>query len=195
MTAASHARTCRSIIVAVSTGRRAFLGTIGGFAAGFIVAALLHAYPKDQVTRHRYCQLCAEYEETYREGVILGARTENKSRFGGPLQRLLAPSIGEHEHRYTEWATIFPTFGVPDEHPEVAERIRGIRELEEDPHAISALEQAMRQDEARATRLIQRLIDPAEKLSMTVIMPLERNELSWDERWGQVEKNLAARKE
>jgi hypothetical protein len=180
--------------VAVSTRRRAFLGTIGGFAAGFVVATLLHNYPKDVVTRCRYCQLCAEYEETYREGVILGARTENKSRFGGPLQRLLAQSVGEHEHRYTEWATIFPTFGVPDEHPEVAERIRGIRELEDDPHAISALEQAMRQDEERTTRLIQRLIDPAEGLSMTVISPLERNTLSWDDRWAQVEQKLAAPK-
>jgi len=184
----------RSIIVAVSTQRRAFIGTIGGFAAGFVVATLLHNYPKDEVTRHRYCQLCAEYEETYREGVILGARTENKSLFGGPLRRLLAPSVGEHEHRYTEWATIFPTFGVPDEHPEVAERIRGIRELEESPQAISALEQAMRQDEERTTRLIQRLLDPAERLSMAVISPLERDELSWDERWAEVEKKLAAPK-
>jgi hypothetical protein len=176
----------------MSTGRRAFLGTIGGFAAGFVVATLLHNYPKDQVTRHRYCQRCAEYEETYREGVILGARTESKSRFGGPLHRLLAPSVGEHEHHYTEWATIFPTFGVPNEHPEIAEQTREIRELEDDPHAISALEQAMRQDEARTTRLIQRLIDPAEGLTKTVIMPLMRNELSWDERWAQVEKTLAA---
>lgn len=176
----------------MSTGRRAFLGTIGGFAAGFVVATLLHNYPKDQVTRHRYCLRCTAYEETYREGVILGARTEDASRVGGPLHRLLAPSVGEHEHRYTEWATIFPTFGVSNEHPEVAERIRGIRELEDDPHAISALEQAMRQDQARTTRLIQRLIDPAEGLPMTVIMPLVRSELSWDERWAQVEKKLAA---
>ena len=176
----------------MSTRRRGFLGTIGDFAAGFVVATLLHNYPKHQVTRHRYCQLCAEYEESYREGVILGARTDDKSRFGGPLRRLLAQSVGEHEHRYTEWATIFPTFGVPDEHPEVAERIRGIRELEDDPYAISALEQAMRQDEARTTRLIQRIIDPAEGLSITVISPLMRDELSWDERWAQVEKRLAA---
>jgi hypothetical protein len=178
----------------VSTRRRAFLGTIGGFAAGFVVATLLHSYPKDHVTRHRYCQLCAEYEETYREGVILGARADGKSRFGGPLQRLLAQSVGEHEHRYTEWATIFPTFGVPAEHPEVADRIRSIRELDESPHAISALEQAMRQDEERTTRLIQRLIDPAEGLSMAVIMPLQRDDLSWDERWAQVEKQLATPK-
>lgn len=152
---------------------------------------LLHNYPKDEVTRHRYCQLCAEYEESYREGVILGTRTEDKTLFGGPLRRLLAPSVGEHEHRYTEWATIFPTFGVPEEHPEVAERIRGIRELEASPQAISALEQAMRQDEERTTRLIQRLLDPADALSITVISPLQREELSWDERWALVEKKLA----
>lgn len=170
------------------------LGTIGGFAAGFVVATLLHSYPKDEVTRHRYCQLCAEYEETYHEGVILGARTESKSRFGGPLRRLLAQSVGEHEHRYTEWATIFPTFGVPNEHPEVAERIRGIRELEASPQAISALEQAMRQDEARTTRLIQRLLDPAEGLSLAVIAPLGRDELGWDERWAAVEQQLKAPK-
>jgi hypothetical protein len=52
----------------------------------------------------------------------------------------LAPGLAE------AWATIFPTFGVPAEHPEVAERIRGIRELEESPQAIAALELAMRQD-------------------------------------------------
>lgn len=184
----------RGILVAVSSKRRTFLGTIGGFAAGFVVATLLHSHPKDEVTRHRYCQLCAEYEETYHEGVILGARTESKSRFGGPLRRLLAQSVGEHEHRYTEWATIFPTFGVPNEHPEVAERIRGIRELEASPHAISALEQAMRQDEARTTRLIQRLLDPAEGLSLAVIAPLGRDELGWDERWAAVEQQLKAPK-
>lgn len=179
----------------MSTTRRAILGTIGGFAAGFVVAALLHSYPKDHVTRHRYCQLCAEYEETYREGVILGARSENKSLFGGPLRRLLAPSVGEHEHRYTEWATIYPTFGVPEEHPEIAERIRGIRELEASPHAISALAQAMRQDAAWTTRVIQRYLDPAGGLSLAVFSPLERNELSWEERFAQVEQKLAAPRE
>lgn len=176
---------------AMSTGRRIFFGTVGGFAAGFVVATLLHNYPKDQVTRHRYCLVCAEYEETYREGVVLGARTEDKSRFGGALHRLLAPAVGEHEHRYTAWATIFPTFGVPTEHPEVAEKIRAIQELDDSPQAISALEQAMRQDPARTTRLIQRLIDPAEGLSITVIMPLQQHQLGWDERWAQVDEKLA----
>jgi hypothetical protein len=176
---------------AMSTNRRVFLGTLGGFAAGFVVATLLDNYPKDQVTRHRYCLVCAEYEETYREGVILGARSENKSSFGGPLRRLLAPAVGEHEHRYTEWATIFPTFGVPEEHPRVAEKIRAIQELDASPQAISALEQAMRHDKERTIRLIQRLIDPAEGLSITVIMPLENAALGWDERWAQVEKKLA----
>jgi hypothetical protein len=176
---------------AMSTNRRVFLGTLSGFAAGFVGAMLLHSYPKDVVTRHRYCLVCAEYEETYRESVILGARTDSKSRFGGPLQRLLAPAVGEHEHRYTEWATIFPTFGVPEEHPEIAEKIRAIRELDESPQAISALEQAMRQDPQRTIRLIQRLIDPAEGLSITVIMPLQNHQLGWDERWARVEKKLA----
>lgn len=178
----------------MSTQRRVFLGTIGGFAAGFVVAALLHNYPKDQATRHRYCRICAEYEETYREGVILGGRTETSLLSGGPLRRLLAPSVGEHEHHYTEWATIHPTFGVPVEHPEVAERIRVIRELEQDPHAISALAQAMRHDEARTIRLMQRLIDPDEGLSMGVISPLGQDALRWDERWARVEKQLAAPK-
>lgn len=163
--------------------------------AGFVVAALLHNYPKDQVTRHRYCQLCAEYEQTYREGVILGGRSETIEMAAGPLRRLLASSVGEHEHHYTEWATIHPTFGVPIEHPEVAERARSIRELERNPHAISAIEQAMQHDEARTTQLIQRFLDPTGGLSMAVISPLERDELSWDERWALVEKSQAVRKE
>lgn len=179
----------------MSTTRRVLLGSMGGFAAGFVVAALLHNYPKDQVTRHRYCLVCAEYEETYREGVVLGAREENKSRFGGPLHRLLAPAVGEHEHRYTEWATIFPTFGVPEQHPAIAERIRAIRELDDSPQAISALEQAMRNDQARTIRLIQRLIDPAEALSLTVLMPLQNHQLGWDERWARVDASLASAKQ
>lgn len=174
------------------SSRHVFLGALGGVVVGFVVAMLLHSYPKDQVTRHRYCLVCAEYEETYREGVVLGARSEDKSRFGGPLHNLLVPAVGEHEHHYTEWATIFPTFGVPTAHPEVADEIREIRELETNPAAISALEQAMRRDQARTTRLIQRLIDPAQRLPFTVIMPLQRDDLGWNERWAQVEQKLAA---
>ena len=95
---------------------------------GFVIASLLHSYPKDVATRHRYCQVCAEYEETYEEGVIFGGE-EGYKNGGGAVRDLLAPAVGEHEHDYTEWATIFPTFGVEPEHPDVAQRAQAIRVL------------------------------------------------------------------
>ena len=170
--------------------RATWIGSVVGFIAGFIVAWVLHNYPNYEVTRHRYCRECAKYEQTYREGVLMGSRSSSAYR-GGPIASLLAEAVGEHEHRYTEWATVFPTFDVPEEHPEVAEKIFWIRVMDGNPHSISALEQAMRSDRARTTRLIHRLIDPADKLPLTVIMPLER-EGTWEERWANVDGAIAA---
>jgi hypothetical protein len=167
-----------------------WLGTIAGFGAGFVVAALLHNYPKDQVTRHRYCQVCGEYEETYSEGVILGARSGHKQLFNGPVGRLLKEAVGDHEHRYSEWATIFPTFGVPQEHPEIGEEVLQMRAMDDDPHAIAALEQAMRNDKDRTVKLIQRILDPAAGVSTTVVMPLEQAG-TWEEKWAKVDAELA----
>lgn len=168
------------------------LGLVGGFAAGFVVASLLHNYPKDQVTRHRHCTVCAAREETYREGVIMGARQESKSGSFGPLARLLREAVGEHEHRYTEWATIFPTHGVPEEHPEIAAQVLQLRDIEDNPHVISALEQALHQDRDRTVKLLQRLYDPAQKTPFAALKELTQDEVPWPERWARIDATLAA---
>ncbi len=156
-----------------------------GAVVGFVVALLLHNYPKDVVTRHRYCLVCAEYEESHREGAILGAAHGEKHSFGGPVRNLLAPAVGEHEHRYTEWTTIHPTFGVPAEHPEIAERVRAIAEIESSPQLVSVLDQAMRNDRERTVSLLQRTIDPAVALPLSVIAQLDVD-APWPERWATV---------
>jgi hypothetical protein len=160
---------------------------------GFVLSSLLHAYPKDVATRHRYCQLCAAYEETYEEGVILGGERGSKYEMGGALHDLLGPAVGEHEHDYTEWATIFPTFGVEAEHPEVAQRAQAIRVLDDSARAISTLEQAMRNDPDRTTRVVQALLDPATTAQHTadVLFALDRD-APWPERWTAVDAALAS---
>ena len=160
--------------------------------AGFVLSSLLHAYPKDVATRHRYCQLCAVYEETYEEGVILGGESGSKREMGGPLHELLGPAVGAHQHEYTEWATIFPTFGVEAEHPEVANRAREIGALQDSAQAISTLEQAMHDDPERATKVIQALLDPSapSDRSTKILQALDGDE-PWPERWAAVDAILA----
>jgi hypothetical protein len=148
---------------------------------GFAIATLLHNYPKDVVTRHRFCLVCAEYEETYDEATILGATHGHKEHFGGPVRELLAPAVGAHEHRFTEWTTIHPTFGVPAENPYIEERVRAIQEIERSPHTIALLDASMRNAPDCTIRLLQLVIDPAHKVSPTVLQQLDK-ELPWPER-------------
>jgi hypothetical protein len=160
----------RTIVIAV-------LAAVSGFA----VATVLHNYPKDVVTRHRFCTVCAEYEETYDEGAILGATHGHKQRFGGAVRNLLTTAVGDHEHHFTEWATIHPTYGVPDENPYIAERIRVIEEMESQPHVIALLDTSMRNAPDCTIRLLQSIIDPAYKVSPQVLRQLDE-ERPWPER-------------
>jgi hypothetical protein len=174
--------------------RGTLLGGIAGVVVGGVVATLLHNYPKDVVTRHRYCQVCATHEETYHEGVILGGRQAH-STGPGLLGSLLRGPTGEHEHRFTQWATVFPTFGVPAESPEVADRIFIIKQIDEDPRMVSGLEQALRSDEQRTVKLIQRVIDPNGGWPLQVLAPLGIQSAqgeSMEERWRRVDAAIAA---
>jgi hypothetical protein len=162
--------------------RGLWIGAVSGLLVGGVVATLLHNYPKDVVTRHRFCHQCAAYEETYSEGVILGGRTDHKVDMTGPIAQLLREPVGEHEHRYSEWTTIFPTFGVPPEHPELARRVADLRALEGQPYVMSGLAQAMRADEARTVKLLQRLLAP-DGPGTLVLQPLQHP--------GTIEENLA----
>lgn len=162
--------------------RGTWIGAISGLVVGGLVATLLHNYPKDVTTRHRYCQVCAAYEQTYHEGVILGARQDHMVDMTGPIGQLLREPVGEHAHRYTEWTTIFPTFGVPPENPELARKVADLRALEDAPFVISGLAQAMRADKDRTVKLLQRILDPNGP-SPGALIPLERP--------GTLEENLA----
>lgn len=173
--------------------RGTLLAGVAGVVVGGVVATLLHNYPKDVTTRHRYCQVCASHEETYHEGVILGGRQEH-STGPGLLGSLLRGPTGEHEHRFTQWATVFPTFGVPAESPEVASRIFVIKQIEEDPWMVAGLERALRSDELRTVRLIQRVIDPNGGLPLTVLTPLGIQSTqgdSMEDRWRRVDAAIA----
>jgi hypothetical protein len=173
--------------------RGTWLGVLVGVIVGFVVTTLLHNYPKREVTRHRYCRVCAEYEETYREGVILGARTASKKMFHGPLGRLMKEAADQHEHRFTDWATIFPTHGVELEHPEIAAKIQEMQMMDNDPHLIATVEQAMRNDRKRALTLMQRIIDPTGGVTAAVVIPWA-SEMHWDVWWSRVDDAIAARK-
>jgi len=159
-----------------------WIGAVSGLLVGGVVATLLHNYPKDVVTRHRFCHECAVYEETYREGVILGGRTDHKVDMTGPIAQLLREPVGAHEHRYSEWTTIFPTFGAPLEHPELANQVADLRALEGQPYVMSGLAQAMRADKARTVKLLQRLLAPGGPGTI-VLQPLQSP--------GPIEDNLA----
>lgn len=162
--------------------RGIWIGAVSGLLVGGVVATLLHNYPKDVTTRHRYCQLCAAHEQTYSEGVILGGRTDHSVGVTGPVGQLLREPVGEHEHHYSEWTTIFPTFGVPPENPELARRVLELRALEDQPYVISGLAQAMRADQPRTVKLLQRLLEPNGP-SFSVLAPLQHP--------GTIEENLA----
>ena len=162
-----------------------------GVAAGFVLASLLHAYPKDQTTRHRYCQRCAEYEETCEEGVILGGTRRLSEHMTGPFHDLLGPQLQQHEHEFTPWATIHPTFGVEPEHPEVADRIRQLRVSQQNAQTVSALEQAMRNDAPRTTSLLHRVLDPSRPYPAQAIVALHRD-APWTERWDACDAALEA---
>lgn len=173
-------RTTRELLVAV----------LVGLAVGATVTALLFSYPKSVVARHRYCLECAAFEETYDEHAVLGA-AHSERRDHGPLGSLLGNAPGtEHEHRFTDWTTIFPTFGVPAERPDLARRVTSMKQLEKDAHAISLLEQAARNDRDRGTRLIQRLIAPDFEQTSAVIRALDRD-APWSERWAAVDAAMA----
>ncbi|MBK8239399.1 MAG: hypothetical protein IPK74_28070 [Deltaproteobacteria bacterium] len=164
-----------------------------GMVVGAIVTGLLYSYPKVEVTRHRYCLDCATFEQTYDEGVVLGA-THARMVDHGPIGALLGHSPAEpHEHRFSDWTTLFPTFGVPPEHPEIAEQVQRIRVLEKDPHAISLFEQAMRNDRERAQRLLRTIIAPGSASANDVIRKLD-GDAPWPEKWAAVDAALAARR-
>lgn len=153
--------------------RGTWIGAVSGLLIGGVVATLLHNYPKDVTTRHRYCQVCAAYEETYREGVILGGRSDHKVDMTGPVGQLLRDPVGAHEHRYSEWTTIFPTFGAPPERPELASKVLDLRAAEDQPYVMSGLAQAMRVDPERTVTLLQRLL-AADGPGFAVLAPLQQ---------------------
>jgi hypothetical protein len=148
--------------------------TLLGTVVGFVLAALLHAYPKDVVARHRYCQLCGTYEETYDEGVVLGGEHRRAHAMGGPIHDLLGPQVGEHTHEFTAWATVFPTFGIDPEHPEVATRVRELEQLQRSAAGVSALALAMRDDPTRTTNLLQHALDPDRPYPSQAVLALQR---------------------
>lgn len=162
--------------------RGLLFGAVAGFVAGGVTVALLHSYPKDVVTRHRYCQVCAAHEQTYHEGVLLGARSESSQDTTGPLSNLLNRHVGEHEHRYTEWATVFPTFGVPPEHPEVSQKAIDLEHSQDNPYVMSGLVEAIAADKPRTLRIIHHILEPSGP-NFDVLAPLERS--------GTIEERLA----
>jgi hypothetical protein len=114
-----------------------------------------------------------------------GVRTDVNHPCGSrwPIGALLGHSPAEpHEHRFSDWTTLFPTFGVPPEHPEIAEQVQRIRVLEKDPHAISLFEQAMRNDRERAQRLLRTIIAPGSASANDVIRKLD-GDAPWPEKW------------
>jgi hypothetical protein len=171
--------------------------------AGVLLTLLLRAMPSRISTRHAYCTLCAmhsiETEEAslfHFDGMPLESLFVKRSTItrGGVLHRLLSPAMGEHRHVWIDPAPFVPPTNPArklqppaDFQQSVAEaEVSELERLEESPHLVSLLDQAMHDDRARALRLVQKILDPAAHVGVDAIGLLDRT-TPWENRWMVVE--------
>jgi hypothetical protein len=185
-----------------SVGRRFRSRHLALLACGLVVvlAVVAQLLPGRITTRDTYCTVCALH-------VVETERTSLLHVHGMPLDRwfhevkreerravlfkLLAPATGTHEH---QWMT--PAAFVPPTNPmrsleapydflqavALAE-VSDLEQLEQSPHLLAVLDEAMRDDRERAVRFIHRILDPRAYLGMEAIGLLDRDGTPWDERW------------
>jgi hypothetical protein len=177
-----------------SLGRLLFVVAL---AVGIVAGAFLNRWPTWSVTRHAYCTLCALHREDSERTPILG-RHRTETEHGGILHELLAGPVGNHQHVWSTAAYVPPTYPTPKLGSRDAfiqavseAEVHELEALEENPHMIAILDEAMRNDRARTLRFLQKVLDPQAFVPKDAITLLDRKG-SWEERWAIVDAFFAA---
>lgn len=165
---------------------------------GVVAGAFLNRWPAWGTTRASYCSMCGMHSEDIERTPVLGRHRSSSTRVG-ILARLLGPAVGDHGHVWTTAAFIAPTnpppkLGSREAFTQVVSEaeVRDLELLEDSPHAIALLDEAMRNDRPRALRFVQKLLDPQAYFPIEAIGLLDRPAQSWDERWRVVDAFLDA---
>lgn len=178
-------------------------------AVTLALALTAHLLPGRIVTRETYCTLCALHVvETERtsllhvhgmplEGWFHDVKREERRAV---LHKLLAPAVGAHEHRWMSPAAFVPptnpvrALEAPYDFLQAVAlaEVSDLEQLEQSPHLLAVLDEAMRDDRERAVRFVQRVLDPRAYLGMEAIGLLDRDGAPWDQRWSVVDAFLEA---
>ncbi len=176
---------------------RALVLTLAVFG-GVVAGALLNRWPAWSTTRHAYCTLCGAHHEESERTPVLGRHRAESTR-AGILAKLLGPAIGEHGHAWSTAAYVAPTnpppkLGSREAFTQVVTeaKVRELELLEDSPHAIAILDEAMRNDRPRAVRFIQKLLDAQAYFPLEAIGLLDRPSQTWEERWHIVDAFVGA---
>ncbi|MEO7097112.1 MAG: hypothetical protein ABI175_27880 [Polyangiales bacterium] len=185
-----------------SLGRRFRPRHLAALVAVLVVSLGLvaHLLGGRVTTRDTYCTVCAlhatETERTsllHVHGMPLDGwfHEVKRDERRAVLHKLLAPAVGAHEHRWMTPAAFVPptspmhALEAPDDFLQAVAlaEVSDLEQLEQSPHLLAVLDEAMRDDRERAVRFIQRILDPRAYLGMEAIGLLDRDAASWDERW------------
>jgi hypothetical protein len=165
---------------------------------GMVAGAFLNRWPAWGTTRHAYCTMCGVHNEESERTPVLGRHRQQSMR-AGILAKLIAPVVGDHGHAWSIAAYVAPTnpppkLGSREAFTQVVAEaeVRELELLEDSPHAIALLDEAMRNDKPRAVKFIQKLLDPQAYLPVEAIGLLDRPSQSWEERWQVVDAFLNA---
>lgn len=167
-------------------------------AVGVAAGAMANRWPAWGTTRHAFCTTCGMHSEESERTPLLG-RYRTSSTRAGILAKLMQPAVGDHAHVWTTAAYVAPTNPPPKLGSREAftrvvteAEVRELELLEESPHTIALLDQALRDDRPRTIRFVQKLLDPAAYFPIEALGLLDRPAQSWDERWRVVDAFLDA---
>lgn len=165
---------------------------------GLVCGAFLNRWPAWSVSRHAYCTICGAHNEETEKTPLLGRHRQQSTR-SGILAKMLVGALGDHGHAWSTPAYVAPTnpppkLGSREAFTQVVaeSEVRELELLEDSPHAIAVLDEAMRNDRTRTVRFIQRLLDPQAYLPIEAIGLLDRPSQTWEERWHVVDAFLDA---
>ena len=184
---------------------RARLRLVAGlaFVFGALVGVIMHWMPQRTTTRHSFCTLCALHRiETEQEPIVRVRGLPGEEWLvkrasvtrGGVLHRLVAPAVGEHRHAWLDPAPYVAPTNPPKrlEPPAdfqqaiASDELSDLDRLEESPHLIALLDEAMRNDHERTLHLVQRILDPQAHVGVDAIALLDRP-TRWENRWAVID--------
>jgi hypothetical protein len=183
-------------------GRRLRPKHLALLGAALVVCLLIAAQllPGRIVTRDTYCTVCALHAQESERTSLLHVHGMPLDRWFHHVEReerravlfkLLSPAVGPHEHRWLSPAAFVPptnpmrVLEAPDDFLQAIAlaEVSELEQLEQSPHLLAVLDEAMRDDRERAVRFIHRILDPRAYLGMEAIGLLDREGVPWEERW------------